>query len=146
MPPPTLVPIVLESSLPSPQNEWIITYAEAKAARTLTYGDEVGNAVESSTNQIGGDSQEKFSWLEFDVLLFFNLDPVSNARELGRFRTFLNACTGIRIEELHFEVTRARIGTRQRIRRGYRLGLRFIGPHNDFIDTSESVLTFVPLF
>jgi hypothetical protein len=143
VPPPILIPIVLESSLPAPLNEWIISYAEAKSARALTYGDEVGNAVESSVNQVSGDGQEKFSWLEFDVLLLVNLDPVSNARELARFRQVLDACTGIRIDELHFAVTRARMASRQRLVRGYRLGLRFIGPNNDFVDASGAS---IPLF
>jgi hypothetical protein len=101
-------------------------------ARTLEFADEIGRAVESTVQQVGGDGQRTPGWIEFDTWLPARGSPSVKAAVLAAFEDNLRYVTQASIDTLVYPVTRIRVVSRGPAAAGYRLSIKMIGPKFDF--------------
>ena len=106
--------------------------------RTLGFADEIGRAVDSTVQQVGGDGQRDPSWIAFDTWLPAGGDgrPSTRAAALAAFEDALRFAVQAEIDGLTYPITRIRVTARSPTGTGYRLTVSMIGPNHDFVDSS----------
>lgn len=113
----------------------VLTRVEVKES-ALEFADEIGRAVESSVQQIGGDGEREPHWKEFDTWLRTRTRPRDRAADLAAFEGALRFAVRAEMDGLTYPITRIRVVSRSPYPGGYRLGVRMIGPNPDFVDGS----------
>lgn len=111
----------------------VLTRVEPKESE-LAFGDEIGRAVDSTVQQVGGDGQREPHWKIFDTWLPTSSRPSERALVLRDFEDRLRYAIRAEIDGLQYPITRIRVTSRSPYATGYRLGMRMIGPKSDFID------------
>lgn len=109
----------------------VLGLIEVKESK-LEFADEIGRSVESSEQQVGGDGEREPHWKEFDTWLTTRTRPSERAADLQAFENALRFAYFATIDSLLYPITRIRVVSRSPHPRGYRLGLRMIGPYPDF--------------
>lgn len=111
----------------------VLGVVEPKESK-LEFADEIGRSVDSSAQQVGGDGEREPHWKEFDTWVTTRARPSERAADLQAFENALRFAVHAEIDGLKYLITRIRVVTRSPHARGYRLGLRMIGPNPDFVD------------
>lgn len=111
----------------------VLTRVEPRES-DLEFADEIGRAVESAVQQVGGDGEREAHWKAFDTWLETPASPSGRAAVLGAFEKALRYATVATIDSLTYPITRIRVTSRSPYSTGYRLGMRMIGPNPDFVD------------
>lgn len=114
----------------------VLTRMEPKES-TLDFADEIGRAVQSAVQQVGGDGERAPHWKEFDTWLPATGSPSQRAAVLGDFETGLRYAFRAYIDGLIYPITRIRVVSRSPYSTGYRLGMRMIGPNPDFVTDDQ---------
>lgn len=109
----------------------VLGLVEVKESK-LEFADEIGRAVENSTQQVAGDGEREPHWKEFDTWLPTRARPTDRAADLQAFENALRFANYATIDDLVYPITRIRVVSRSPYPLGYRLGLRMIGPYPDF--------------
>lgn len=110
----------------------VLTRYEPKDSE-LAFADEIGRAVESAAQQVGGDGERAPHWKKFDTWLPTpGSFPLGRGLALGAFEDALRYAVRAEIDGLIYPITRIRVVSRSPYPGGYRLGMQMIGPYPDF--------------
>ncbi|MVN88296.1 hypothetical protein GO986_16240 [Deinococcus sp. HMF7620] len=114
----------------------------------LAFADEVARAVESETQQVGGDGEREPHWKVFDTWLPTPTRPKDRGAALGAFENSLRFAIRAEMDGLRYDISRIRVVGRGPYGSGYRLKLKMIGPRPDFYEVNGSgvFVQYAPLW